>query len=103
MRTEFDIRYLLSMTYIFNLLDAFLTVYFVTYHSFIELNPIMNFFLSLGNHVFLIVKILLPLFAIIFLWQYKEIKKVQQTAWIVFILYLLLILYWFALLITWGY
>jgi hypothetical protein len=64
---------LLVVMNVFNFIDATLTLYSIQSGLAVEINPIMNFALSLGPKWFLIIKTLLIAGASIILYKYIEI------------------------------
>ena len=79
---------LLIFLFILNLFDAYATSYWVSNGHAMEINPIMNSWLLVGNKAFLFVKIFIVLLACMILWKAKKNKLAHFLVLMVFLLYL---------------
>ncbi len=66
------IQILLGLTFIFNLLDAVLTLFAVNSGLAVEANPIMNELLARGSMHFMLTKLLMVSLGIILLWRLRR-------------------------------
>lgn len=85
---KIDIRYLLCLVFIANLVDAYLTLTWVELGVATEANPIMAFLLDLGQEWFLIGKIVSISAACLILYHLRELRASKVVAILSCVLYL---------------
>ena len=84
-------KFLLSLTAIFNIIDIIVSIKIIKFGSYEENNPIMKYLLDIGIMPFIIFKISLISFGIYVLWTYKDKLLAQIGAYISFSFYWALI------------
>lgn len=75
------------------LLDSYFTLVLISYNSVTEANPIMKFYLVIGNETFILVKIAITAASIIILCLYKHYSVTKAVLLSSIIVYVLIILY----------
>ena len=77
----------------FNVIDAAATLFFIKEGAAIELNPVADWLMSLGDHVFVWAKTLGIGLILAFLLVSRNFRAARVGLWIVFAIYALLALY----------
>ena len=80
--------YLLFLLILFNFIDAFATLHWVTEGYAYELNPFMADWMQISIEWFLFIKIFFVLIASFILWRARREKLAHLLVFLVFLLYL---------------
>jgi hypothetical protein len=96
MKNKLDIyKSMLILLFVFNILDAFITHHFVTKYSAYELNPIMNWLISVDPILFVVVKIVAGTLGVLVLWKTIAPSVASRVGTcVLFCVYSLLMLYY---------
>lgn len=86
-----DIRSLLCVVFIANIIDAYLTLTWIEAGVATEANPIMAELLHLGTHWFWIGKVGTVTFACLFLWICRHVRASKLVAFVSCIVYITVI------------
>lgn len=84
-------KILLVLIFVFNLVDAISTSILVQTGKVLEANPLMDFLIQVDISLFLVFKIILGTFIIIFFWDKHKEKLARILIWGPFIAYSLII------------
>ena len=93
MKYDNKILYLILTLVTFNALDGVSTVWWVTNNLAVELNPLMDFFLTRSPALFMAVKQLITGVACAFLWKYRDLKQARRSLYFCVVVYGLIILW----------
>ena len=83
----------LILFFVFNLIDAFVTFYFVTEKSVQELNPLMDWLIKINPWLFIFVKMVIGTVGVSLLWNHVREKWTRISIATIFGVYSTLMLY----------
>ena len=84
----------LAIIWVCNLIDTIATVYLCNHFDGEELNPISDWFLSQSTDMFVIFKMIVVTYAVIFMLWKQDMKFCKIASWILFVEYLLVAIYY---------
>ena len=83
---------ILILLLVLNYIDALFTLHWISEDYAIEINPLMNSWLQIGNEAFLFIKLSIVAGATLFLWRAREYKLAHILVFLVFLFYLCIFL-----------
>jgi hypothetical protein len=86
-------RRMLTLVFVFNAADAFLTWFWIASNRATEANPLMAHLLAQGPGWFLLGKMSLVLLGVLLLWRYRRSSLAVPSAVSAFWVYVLIVVY----------